>query len=450
MKNIRVLFLVISFTTVLMAQEVKDTKVTVYNNNLGVIKEVREMQIPKGLNEVKITDVATLIDPTSVHFDLNGAVLEQNYRYDLVGMSKILEKYVDNNIQLINEKGELIEGKLLSAEGNQIVLLTKTGGLTMLPNIDKYRFAVESLPSGLITKPTLVWLVDSKNSGNQKVDFSYQTGGMNWSAEYVAVINDNDTKLDLNSWVSITNNSGTTYNNAELKLVAGDVNRVNELTGRGNYIKPKYMVEAVDYAAQDQFQEKEFFEYHIYKLDRKTTLANNETKQISLFTAKDVSATKKYLYQGNSYGNNKIKVVVQFENTDKNNLGKPMPKGKFRLYKKDGESVEFIGEDLIDHMANKETLKLKIGEAFDIVAEEKQTEEKRISDKVSESSWEIKFKNRKKEDIVIDVERILGYNWEIMDSNFKYEKETASKITFKVPVKADDETTLKFKVRYSY
>jgi len=309
---------------------------------------------------------------------------------------------------------------------------------------------VESLPSGLITKPTLVWMVDSKSAGKQKVDFSYQTGGMNWSAEYVALINQNDTKLDLNSWVSITNNSGTTYDNAELKLVAGDVNRVNDFSGRGIYPKNKEMVDAVYYAVQDQFQEKEFFEYHIYKLDRKTTLANNETKQISLFTAKDVNATKKYLYQGNSYGENKIKVVIQFENTDKNNLGKPMPKGKFRLYKSDGQSVEFIGEDLIDHTANKETIKLKIGEAFDIVAEEKQTDQKKITNKVSESAWEIKLKNRKKEDVVIDVERNLGYNWEVVDSNFKYEKESASKIIIKVPVKADDETTLKLRVRYSY
>ncbi len=450
MKNIKIILFVLTLGSVLLAQEVKETKVTVYNNNLGVIKEVRDMDIAKGLSEVKITDVAVLIDPTSVHFDLDGTVLEQNYRYDLVGMSKILDKYIDNNIQLINEKGELVEGKLLSAEGNQIVLQTKNGGLTMLPNVDKYRFSVESLPSGLITKPTLVWLVDSKITGKQKVDLSYQTGGMNWSAEYVAVINENDTKLDLNSWVSILNNSGTTFKDAELKLVAGDVNRVNELTGRGNYIKPKYMVEAVDFASRDQFQEKEFFEYHIYKLDRKTTLANNETKQISLFTAKDVAATKKYLYQGNIYGNNKINVVIQFENSDKNNLGKPMPKGKFRLYKSDGESVEFIGEDLIDHTANKETLKLKIGEAFDIVAEEKQSDQKQISDRVSESAWEIKLKNRKKEDVVIDVERILGYNWEVLDSNFKFDKETASKITFKVPVKADSETTLKIRVRYSY
>lgn len=446
--NFALIFL--TLTTLLFAQEVKESKVTVYNNNLGVIKELREISIPKGISEVKVTDVASLIDPTSVHFNLNGTVLEQNYRFDLVGMYKILDKYIDKNIQLFNEKGELIEGKLLSAIGTQIVLQTKNSGLIMLPNVDKYRFSVESLPEGLITKPTLVWLVDSKTSGMQKVDLSYQTSGMNWTAEYVAIINENDTKLDLNSWVSITNNSGTSYKDAELKLVAGDVNLVEDFSGRGNYIRPKYMVEAVDNARQDQFKEKEFFEYHIYKLDRKTTLANNETKQISLFTAKDISATKKYLYKGNIYGNNKINVVIQFENTEKNNLGKPMPKGKFRLYKSDGESIEFIGEDLIDHTANKETVKLKIGDAFDIVAEEKQTDYKQISNKVSETAWEINLKNRKKENIVVDVERNLGLNWEVIDSNFKFEKELASKIVFKVPVNSDSETLLKFKIRYKY
>ncbi len=448
MSKLKELLIISAISTTLFAQTVKETKVTVYNNNLGVIKEVREVQLNKGISELKITDVASLIDPTSVHFELNGTVLEQNYRYDLVGMDKVLNKYIDKNIQLYNEKGELIEGTLLSSQGNQIVLLSKNGGLTMLPNVDKYRIAVESLPEGLITKPTLVWLTDVKSAGKQNINLSYQTGGMNWSAEYVAVLNENDTKLDINSWVSIANNSGTTYKNAELKLVAGDVNMVKEDLGYGD-IRPMFK-EAATTSSANQFKEKEFFEYHIYNLERKTTLENNETKQISLFTANDVSATKKYIYSGNNYSNSKVKVVVMFENTDKNNLGKPMPKGKFRLFKKDGESLEFIGEDFIDHTANKETVKLKIGEAFDIVVEDKQMDEKRFSDRVSEFTWEVKFKNRKKEDVTIDVERFLGNNWEITETNFKYDKENANKVVFKVPVKADSETTLKFKVKYTY
>lgn len=448
MSKLKKLIVISAITTTIFAQNVKETKVTVYNNNLGVIKEVREVQLSKGISELRITDVASLIDPSSVHFELNGTVLEQNYRYDLVGMEKVLSKYIDKNIQLFNEKGELIEGTLLSSLGNQIVLLSKNGGLTMLPNVDKYRISVESLPEGLITKPTLVWLTDVKTSGKQNINLSYQTSGISWSAEYVAVLNENDTKLDINSWVSISNNSGTTYKNAELKLVAGNVNLVKEDLGMGD-IRPMFKEAAATQNA-NQFNEKEFFEYHIYNLERKTTLENNETKQISLFTANNVSATKKYVYSGNNYSKNKVKVVVMFENSDKNNLGKPMPKGKFRLFKKDGESLEFIGEDLIDHTANKETVKLNIGEAFDIVVEDKQMDEKRFSDRVTEFTWEINFKNRKKEDVTIDVERFLGNNWEITETNFKYEKENANKVVFKVPVKADNEITLKFKVKYTY
>ncbi|MCB0751854.1 MAG: hypothetical protein KDC52_10300, partial [Ignavibacteriae bacterium] len=214
----------------LSAQEAvqKELAVTVYNSNLGVIKDIRNINLNSGASEVAITDVAKLIDPTSVHIKFNGEVLEQNYQYDLVSLDKILQKYVDKNVQLINENNELVEGKLLSALGGQIVLETKEGGLTMLPSTAKYRFNVGSLPEGLITKPTLVWQLNSNKSGNQDVEVSYQTQGMNWHTEYVAVLNKDDTKLDLNAWVSIENNSGSTYKNAKLKLVAGDVNRVQD------------------------------------------------------------------------------------------------------------------------------------------------------------------------------------------------------------------------------
>ncbi len=208
----------------------KSLAVTIYNSNLGVVKDSREIELKSGLSEIRITDVAKLIDPTSVHIKLDGEVLEQNYQYDLVSFSKILQKYIDKEISLVNEKSELIEGKLLSATGGDVVLEKKDGGLVMIPNINNYRFSVGSLPEGLITKPTLVWQVKSKKSGNQDVEISYQTQGMNWHAEYVAVLNKDDTKLDLNSWVSVENNCGTTFKNAKLKLIAGDVNRVQNNT----------------------------------------------------------------------------------------------------------------------------------------------------------------------------------------------------------------------------
>jgi len=441
-------------TILLHAQEShqKSLAVTVYNQNLGVVKDVRELNISSGISEIKLTDVAQFIDPTSVHIDIDGEVLEQNFQYDLVSMDKILKKYIDKNIQLVGEKGEFIEGKLLSVNGFQIVLQKNDGGLLMLPSAGKYQISVESLPNGLITRPTLIWMVESQNSGKQDVKVSYQTSGMNWHAEYVVVLNKDDSKLDLNSWVSVENKSGATYNNAKLKLVAGDVNLVKS----NNYNQPQYdrVYAAKSFKAEEQFSEKEFFEYHIYDLQRKTTLANNETKQISLFEASDVSAKKKYFYgnrssyYGGSRQSGKVSVIVEFENSEANNLSKPMPKGKVRVYKSDGDALEFIGEDLIDHTPKKEKVKLKIGEAFDIVVEDVQTENKKITNKVYEQTYEVTITNRKKEDIVVDVERMLGFNWEVLSSSIKFEKKDSKTILFKVPVKADAKTVLKYKVRY--
>ena len=448
-----ILFLV--FTTILItAQETnqKSVAITVYNQNLGVVKDVRELDISSGISIIKLTDVAQYIDPTSVHIDIDGEVLEQNFQYDLVSMDKILKKYLDKNIQLWGEKGEFIEGKLISANGLQIVLQKNEGGLIMLPSAGKYQISVGSLPEGLITRPTLIWMVNSNSSGNQDVEVSYQTSGMNWHAEYVVVLNEDDTKLDLNSWVSVENKSGSTYKNAKLKLVAGDVNLVKDQ----NRYQPEYdrVYAAKAMPAVDQFQEKSFFEYHIYDLQRKTTLANNETKQISLFEASDVKAEKKYYYgnRNNYYGNStkkgKVSVIVEFENSETNNLAKPMPKGKVRVYKSDGDALEFIGEDMIDHTPKKEKVKLKIGEAFDIVVNDVQTENRKITDRVYEQSYEVTITNRKKEDIVVVVERMMGLNWEILSSSLKYEKKDSQKILFKVPVKADAKTVLKYKVRY--
>jgi len=437
--------------------EPKTVAVTVYNANLGVIKEVRNIDIKSGKSQIAITDVAQFIDPTTVHIKLNGEVIEQNYQYDLVSLDKILQKYIDKNVQLIGENNELIAGKLLSAAGGQIVLQKNDGGLVMLPNTAKYRYSVGSLPEGLITKPTLLWQVNSSSSGKQDVEISYQTAGMNWHAEYVAVLNEDDTKLDLNSWVSIENNSGTTYKDATLKLVAGDINLIQarqpNVYGQMDEMRMEKGV------TQPQFQEKEFFEYHIYNLQRPATLAQNETKQISLFEAGGVKATKKYFYRsggyyyynyGNQSGKGKVDVVVEFENKEENNLGMPMPKGKVRVYKSDGKTIEFVGEDLIDHTPRNEKLRLKIGEAFDVVVEEVQTENKKITDRVNEQAYEITLKNRKKEDITVEVERYLGLYWEMLSSSLPYEKKDAQNVIFKVPVKKDSETVLKFNVRYVY
>jgi len=459
MKSLSITILVILFllqgSIFSQSSDQKSVAVTVYNQNFGVIKDSRSIYISSGYSEIKITDVAQLIDPTSVHIKLDGEVLEQNYQYDLVSLDKILKKFINQDIQLFNEQNEIVEGKLLSAFGGQIILEKHEGGLIMLPNVNKYRFSVDYLPEGLITQPTLVWQVNSNSTGKQDVELSYQTKGMNWHAEYVVVLNEDDTELDLNSWVSVDNKSGTTYKNAKLKLVAGDINLIQNINLRGGR-QDMYMM-TKSFVSNQQFQEKTFFEYHIYNLQRPTTLSNNETKQISLFEASNVAAKKKYFYGSTSnrsswsqQGQKKVAVIVEFENSEEYGLGVPMPKGKVRVYKSDGESLEFVGEDLIDHTPQKEKIKLRIGDAFDIVVEEVQTENTQISTKVWEQEFEITFKNRKNENVVIEVERNLGTNWEILKSSIDYKKKDAFRVTFNVPVKADSETKLTFRVRYRY
>lgn len=444
-------YLLLILPALLFAQQEnqKSLSVTVYNQNLGVVRDVRVINLKSGISKISITDIAQSIDPTSVHIKLNGDVLEQNYQYDLVNLNKILQKYIDNDIKLVNNNNEILEGTLLSSNGGPIVLRKPDGGLLMLPNIGNYRFSVGSLPEGLITRPTLLWTVSTDKPGKQNVEITYQTTGMNWHAEYVALLNDDDSKIDLNAWVSIENNSGTTFKNANLKLVAGDLNLVNNNPPRALY---EMQVMQKGSTANDQFQERGFFEYHIYDLQRPTTLAQNETKQISLFETPGIKIKKKYYYRsGNYYGNNpgKVAVIVEFDNTKENGLGIPLPKGKIRIYKTDGNSNEFVGEDLIDHTPNKETLKLKIGDAFDVLAEESQTDHKKISDKVYEDTYKVTLKNRKEQNISVEVERSLGLNWEVLDSSIKYVKKDAQTITFIVPVNKNDETTLKYTVRYS-
>ncbi len=437
---------------IIFSQEanIKSNFVTVYNQDFAVIRQIRNIDIPKGMAQIQITDVAQSIDPTTVHIKLDGRVLEQNYQYDLISVMKILSKYINKEINLIGK--DIISGKLLASHTNGIVLQNQDGGLTMLTDIKDYRINVGSLPEGLITKPTLVWTVDSKKSGKQDIEISYQTQRMNWHAEYVAVLNQNDTKMDLNAWVSIDNNSGATYKDATIKLVAGDVQKYQPQTDYHVRISELKTMGA----EYQQFEEKEFFEYHIYELQRPSTIADNETKQISLFEASDIKIAKKYLYKSPQYSiygdidkDKKVSVIIEFDNTKENKLGIPLPKGLVRMNKSDGKSIEFIGEDMIDHTPRNELIKLKVGEAFDVLANEIEKESVKISDNVREVTYQIILKNRKNEDITIEVERFLGWNWTVLSSTYDYSKKDAKNIIFKVPVKKNSNSILEFKVRFN-
>jgi hypothetical protein len=484
----------------------KSVAVTVYNSNIGVVKDLRSFDIKKGTSTLSLTDVAEKIDPTSVRIKLKGEALEQNYKYDLASLDKILQKYIDKNVQLVGEKDELIEGKLLSNKKNQIVCQKKDGGLLMLLDISKYKISVNSLPEGLITKPTLVWLINSPSSKKQDVEVSYQTAGLNWHAEYIAVLNKDDSKMDINSWVSIKNNSGAIYKDAKLKLVAGDVNIAKEPFQFDPGVLSRASVDEKILKDYYDFIENPFFEYHMYELQRPTTIANAETKQISLFEAPGIKITKKYLYNsggvfdpyydkdysinsdddtnnpndvaiseddtgsdGDTDANSndetvtdsddysgiysdmprEVHVIAEFENKKENNLGIPMPKGKVRLYKDNGGSLELIGASMIKHTPKNEKIELKLGNTAEVTAEEIQTDDNEITNNVSEESYKITLKNKKNEDITVDVQRYLGTNWEISAASMKYDNTDSNHITFHVPVKKDSETAITFSVKYS-
>lgn len=292
------IFSIILFSLFVIANSMaqgKQVSITIYQNNLGLVRDVREMDLKEGNQEIRFTDVASLIDPTSVHFKSltepeQVTILEQNYEYDLVSAEKILQKYIDQVVQLFTKEGKIFEGKLLSASGN-VVLEKKDGGIQSIAMANIQNMDFPKLPAGLITRPTLVWYLSSEKAGKHNMETSYLTDGIGWHAEYVALVNKDETALDLSAWVSVNNQSGTDYENAKLKLVAGDIHRITPLPPRYIGYEERAMVKA---APAPQFEEKAFFEYHLYTLQRAATIKNNQIKQLSLFPTATTPVKKLY------------------------------------------------------------------------------------------------------------------------------------------------------------
>ena len=442
-------------------QDQQDVAITIYNSNLGLVKDTRIVDMKPGIFELKFMDVAAKIDPTSVHIKslVNGTslnVLEQNYEYDLLSPQKLLEKFIGQKVQLATihpetKKEEIVEAILLSTQnGNIFQIGDKISighpGRILLPKI----------PENLIPQPTLVWMLENKLNKPQKLEASYLTSGINWKADYVAVLNKLDTLTDLTGWVTLDNKSGATYQNGLLKLVAGDIHRVPRSVPMDRVGK----IQAAKEAAP-QFTEESFFEYHLYTLDRRTTIKDNQTKQMTLLDANQIPVKKLFIFSGSpqfyyyqmDQGSNKQKVGVflELENSKKNNLGMPLPKGTIRVYKEDKDgSIQFVGEDRIDHTPKDEKVKIKIGEAFDVVGERVQTDYKRIARNLLEVGFEVSLRNHKNEGIRVFVEEPVPGDWEMLSITHPYEKLSAHLIRFDVPVPKDKEAKIKYRVRFKY
>lgn len=423
---------------------------TVYNNNLALVKEVRTLKLAKGISEIKFQDVASQIDPTSVYFaSLTApdkvAILEQNYEYDLVSSAKILQKYVDREIELEAKEGVRYSGTLLNASGKDVILRETDGSIKIVNMGTIVNMAFPKLPEGLITRPTLLWKIDCEQEGEHKTEVGYLTTGIQWHAEYVGVTNEEDTLLELGGWVSIDNKSGATYKDAKLKLVAGDVHRAIER----RIPKVYYETLAAQTAAKRQFEEKAFFEYHLYTLQRAATVANNQIKQISLFPPTKVKVVKKYSFDG-ARDKTKVRVNLELENNEENGLGIPLPKGKVRVYKQDEDkSLIFVGEDFIDHTPKDEEVRVYVGDAFDIVGKRTQKDRRTIGKQSWEETWEIKLRNHKEESVEVTIIEHLQPDWEILRNTHEYTKRDAQTIEFLVKVPKSGEVGVEYVVRYS-
>ncbi|MCR4335087.1 MAG: DUF4139 domain-containing protein [archaeon] len=427
------------------------SEITVYNQNFALVKDVREMFLEKGINLVQFKDIASGIDATSVFFqDLTHSstfVVEQNYEYDLVSKNKILEKYLDKEITVQVAEGDQVKeytGKLLSF--NDGIVLDSDGKIIALSNSSKIEFT--ELPGGLLTKPTLVWKIYAEQAGNRETQTVYLTTGLDWRADYIATVNDSDTALDFTGWTTITNNSGTGYPDTKLKLVAGDVHRIQD-----NEVKYREVFEYADSigaASPQQFGEESLFEYHLYTLERKTTINNNETKQISLLSANDIPSQKEFVYDGASNGE-KVQVKMRFNNSESQGLGMPLPKGIVRVYKKDSDGqLQFVGEDQIDHTKTEDELELFLGNAFDVTGERTQTNSENVTKGFYKYEYKIKLENQKDEAINVIVKENLGSSWNITKSSMPYDKKSSNEIEFNVNVPAKGEAEVTYAVEYRY
>jgi hypothetical protein len=426
----------------------REVAVTIYNENLALIREVRPVELDEGSAVYRLPEVSGQLQPETVHLSFpDGAafkLLEQNYDYDLVSVDKLLEKFIGRQLVLIDDETKTnMQVTLLSTGGGRVVrdnegqILINPPGRIVLP---------PGSADELLLRPTLSWQLWSERGGSHDAEITYLSGGLSWQADYVVLLNADDTAGNIEGWVTVRNYSGTTYNDAHLKLVAGDVNIVRK---NMQPPAPAMMEMRAATAAPAGFQEEQFFEYHLYDLPRPTTIRTNQMKQIGLLTATGVPFEKLLIFDGINGGDTRVE--MQFTNEEEAGMGMPLPKGTVRVFKQDSSgSAQFIGEDSIDHTPRDEDVRLYIGNAFDIVGETKRTEYSDLK-KGYTASYEVTLKNHKEnEDVVVTVPVVVRGDWRITQSSYDYEMKDASTAQFEIPVKADGEATLTFSFKVTW
>jgi hypothetical protein len=442
--------------------------VTIYNNDLALIKDQRKVKLNNGLNNLALRDVSAQIRPeTALLRSLSHvgsfSTLEQNFDFDLLTPQKLLEKYVGKNVSIVKVNpatgAETTEQATVLSANNGVVMKIGNCIETGIPG----RIVYDNVPANLRDRPTLVTKLNNKTTAEQTVELSYLTGGLGWKADYVAELNAKEDNIDLSGWVTLTNTSGTSYNNAKLQLVAGDVNRIQD-----NYPRAMAMRKNIGMVAEASvpMAEESLLEYHLYTLDRPTTISDNQNKQVALLSASNVPARKELVlrgadyYYGASYGDleqkMKVGVFVEFDNKEAVKLGMPLPKGTMRVYKKDNQgNAQFVGEDNIDHTPKNEVVRLKLGNAFDVTADKKQTDFKTLprpakGNSMFESAYEIVLKNAKKERVTVTVQEPIPADWKIMKESHPSQKATSNTAVWKVEIPAEGKTTLTYRVQVKY
>jgi hypothetical protein len=443
-------------------KEQVDLALTVYNSNLALVRDVRELRLPAGEFDLHFGDIAATVNPATVHLRALGgsplAVLEQNYEYDLLEPAKLLDKYVGRELTLVRTR---TEGGTTRDEAVRATLVANNGGPIwrigdeIVTGLDADHLRFPELPGNLFVRPTLVWRLAGGSGGVERVEAAYQAGGISWSADYVLTVSRDDTSAALDGWVTLANHSGTAFRRARLQLVAGELNRVRHAPHPDGVA----MEMARSPAAEPAMQQETFNEYHLYTYGRRTTIANKETKQLSLLSAPRVPVTKEFVVQGGGglyrganhlgrSGRTSVQVLYRFRNEQSAGLGVPLPAGVLRVYQADSRgALQFAGEERIGHTPKDEEVSFRIGTAFDIVCERKQTSWEKLGDSLYEGAYEVVLRNRKASAVTVRVEEAIGASWQMLQASHTWTKPDAWSARFDVPVEAGGTATVKYKVR---